>query len=73
MRVVIIRFALKLILIFFIKRPSFVTSNSLSYSFHGEEVNDNAAAFIYESLCVLQNVNTVSFNPASLFELLLSE
>ena len=70
MRAVMLHFALKLLLISFIKRPSFVTSNSVCYSFHSEEVNDNAATIIYESLYVLQNVKTVSFNPASLFELL---
>ena len=66
MRVVMLRFALKLLLIFFIKRPSFVTSNSVCYSFHGKEINDNAATLIYESLYALQKVKTVSFNPASL-------
>ena len=49
MRVAMLRFALKLLLIFFIKGSSFVASNSVCYSFHGEEVNDNAATFIYGS------------------------
>ena len=62
MRAVMLRFALKFLLISFIKRPSFVTSYSVCYSFDGKEVNVNAA---------LQNVKTVRFNPASLFELLL--
>ena len=56
----------------FIKRPSFVTSYSGCYSFHHEEINDNAATFIYESLHILQKVKTVKrFKPASLFELFL--
>ena len=71
MREVMLRFALKLLLIFFIKRPSFVTNNSVCYCFHSEEVNDNAGTFIYESFCVFVNVKPVSFNPASLFKLLL--
>ena len=69
MRAVMLLFSLKLILIFFIKRPSFKTSNSVCYSFHSEEVNDKTATFIYESMYVLQNVKTVS--SASLFEHLL--
>ena len=68
---VMLRFALKLLLICFIKTPSFVTNNSVCYSFHGEEINDNAATFIYESSYVLRKLKTVSFNPASLFEFLL--
>lgn len=46
-------------------------SSLFCYSFHSEEINDNPATFIYESLHVLQSVKTVSFNLASLFELLL--
>ena len=46
-------------------------NNSICYSFYGQKVNDSAATFIYESLHVLQSVKTVSFNLASLFELLL--
>ena len=45
--------------------------SAVCYSFHGEEINDNAATFIYESLYVLQEVKAVSFNPVLLFELLL--
>ena len=48
-----------------------MTSSLFCYSFHSEEINDNPATFIYESLHVLQNVKTVSFKPASLFKLLL--
>ena len=59
----------KLLLLFFIKRPYFVWSNSVCYSFHGEEINDNAATFIYEPLYVLRKVKAVSFKPVSLFEL----
>ena len=66
-----LRFPWKLLLIFFIKRPYFVRSNSVCYSFHGEEINDNAATFIYEPLYALQKVKAVSFKPSSLFELLL--
>ena len=46
-------------------------SSLFCYSFHSEEINDNPATFIYESLHVLQKVKTVSFKPASLFKLLL--
>ena len=48
-----------------------MTSNSVYYSFNDEEINDNGATFIYESLYILQKVKIVSFNPTSLFELLL--
>ena len=71
MRVVMLHFVLKLLLIFFIKRLFFVTSNSVCYSLHGEEINENAPTFIYESLYVLQKVKTISFKPTSLFELVL--
>ena len=67
MRVVMLHFVLKLLLIFLIKRPSSVKSSSVFYSFQGKEVNYNAATFIYESLYVLQNVKTVSLNPSLLF------
>ena len=43
---IMLRFALKLLLVLFIKRRSFVTSNSVCYSFHDEEINENAATFI---------------------------
>ena len=52
---VMLRFVLKLLLIFFIKRQFFVTSNSVCYSFQDEDINDNAATFIYELLYVVQN------------------
>ena len=70
MQVVMLHFALKLLLIFSIKRPSFVTSNKVCYSFHGEGVNNNTATFIYESFFITE-CKTVNFNPVSLFELLL--
>ena len=59
MRAVMFCSVLILLLIFFIKRPSFVTSNSVFYSFQGKELNYNAATFIYESLYLLQNVKTL--------------
>ena len=56
---------------FFYKKTFFLTSNSFCYNFHGDKVNGNAATFSYESLYVLLNAKTVSFNPASSFDLLL--
>ena len=67
MRAVMFRSVLILLLIFFIKRPSFVTSDSVFYSFQGKELNYNAATFIYESLYLLQNVKTPNLNPSLLF------
>ena len=41
------------------KKLFFVTSNSICYGFHCEEVNGNTAIFIYESLYVLQKLLTL--------------
>ena len=50
MRTLMLRFALIFLLMFIIQGPSFMTSNSVCNNFHAEEVNGNAATFIYESL-----------------------
>ena len=65
------RTALKLFLIFAIKRPSLVYANSCCYCFHGEDVRDAISTHIYESLHVYQQNTTMRIRPKVAIQILL--
>lgn len=47
---VMLRLALKLLLVFLIRKPSLVSASSSCYSFYGEEVKDLTSTYTYESI-----------------------
>ena len=68
---VMFRTALKLFLIFAIKRPSLVSASSCCYCFHGEDVRDAISTHIYESLHVYQQNTTMRIRPKVTIQILL--
>lgn len=54
-----------------IKKPSLASSNSVCYSFYGEEVEDVENTYITESMFVIQRCKVIKFKPKVTFEFLL--
>ena len=56
---VMLKIALHLFLIFWLKKPGFCTANSTCYALHGEEVVDIKDMLIPQSLWCYQQINCV--------------
>ena len=69
---VTLRIALKLFLIFAIRKPSLINSSSCCYCFHGEEVCDTISTNTYESIHVyMENISYIKVRPKIAAQILL--
>ena len=71
LRSVMLRIALKRFLIFVVRKPSLVSSNSCCYCLHGEEVQDMVSTHTYESLHVYQQHMKIRMQPKVALQILL--